>query len=67
MFGAVRKFTRAWETLELMKKYEVEPGIIIYTNLIQVCFHVKKIENVMELYRKIKNEKIQSIKKKTLK
>ena len=45
----MRKFNRAWETLQLMKKYEVEPGIIIYTNLIQVCFHVKKIENVAKL------------------
>lgn len=49
--------------LNQMKKKNLKPGVIIYTNLLQICFNMKKIDRVVILFERMQQEAIQGMNK----
>ena len=47
--------------LKIMKKNHCSPSLIIYTNLLQLCFSAKNIEMAIDIYDKIVEDKIKSL------
>lgn len=47
--------------LDLMKKNNVKPGLITYTNLIQSCFKAKKVDFVVEILNEMQGQSFRSI------
>lgn len=45
--------------LNQMKKRNFKPGVIIYTNLLQVCFNMRRIDRAVLLFEKMQQENIQ--------
>lgn len=55
IFGFARKVNNAFDLIDLMSVYGIKKSIIIYTNLIHICFYnrkVKKAEYAFQLFRK---------------
>lgn len=57
VLGFARQLHKAFELLDLMKVYKIEPSIIIFTNLIHISFYnrnPRKAELAFTLFRKHK-------------
>ena len=55
VFGFSRELNKAFDLLDLMAVYEIEPSIIVYTNLIHISFYnksPKKAEVAFTLFKK---------------
>jgi len=48
--------------LTIMKQKNLKPGVIIYTNLLQICFNMRKVDRAVILFEKMQQENVQSIK-----
>ena len=46
--------------LNVMKQKNLKPGVIIYTNLLQICFNMRKVDRAVILYEKMQQENVQS-------
>ena len=42
-----------------MKQKNLKPGVIIYTNLLQICFNMRKVDRAVILFEKMLQEKIE--------
>lgn len=42
IFGFARKLNNAFDLIDLMSVYGIKKSIIIYTNLIHICFYCRK-------------------------
>lgn len=60
MFGQAKKFNQAMNILNVMKQQNLKPGVIIYTNLLQICFNMRKVDRAVILYEKMQQENVQS-------
>ena len=60
MFGQAKKFNQAMNILTVMKQKNLKPGVIIYTNLLQICFNMRKVDRAVILYEKMQQENVQS-------
>lgn len=55
VFGFARELHKAFELLDLMKVYKINPSIIVFTNLVHISFYnrnPKKAELAFSLFRK---------------
>lgn len=46
--------------LNVMKQKNLKPGVIIYTNLLQICFNMRKVDRAVILYERMQQEDVQS-------
>jgi pentatricopeptide repeat protein len=55
IFGFAKELTKAFDLLDLMETYGINPSIVIFTNLIHISFYnknPKKAELAFNLYKK---------------
>ena len=58
LYGRARKLGKALGVLGVMKSYYVRPGLIVFTNLVQVCFNAKRAEKAVEMYEEMLGRRI---------
>lgn len=58
IYGFSRELHKAFELLDLMEVYEIEPSIIVYTNLIHISFYNRKVRKAELAFKLARNKKI---------
>ena len=56
LYGFSRELKKAFESLDLMRAYDIVPSIIIFTNLIHISFYSRKFKRVELAYRLFKKQ-----------
>lgn len=59
VYGFARELENAFELIDLMRVYNINPSIIVYTNLIHISFYCReprKAELAYQLFKKSKLE-----------
>jgi len=60
MYSKAKNIDKAFDIYENeMPKYNVYPGLVTYTCLLQTCIHNKKCHKAIELFIKMKSEEIE--------
>lgn len=60
MYGKARRINKAMEVLNIMKRNNVKPSLIIYTNLIQASFKAKRLDYLIKLLEEIEKDGLKS-------
>ena len=53
IYGKLGELKNAMKVLHRMKRFRVRPGPIIFTNLVQVCFNLKRTDKALEVYEEM--------------
>ena len=58
VYGFSREVTKAFDLIPVMKAYNIDPSIIVFTNLVHISFYNKKYKKVTEAFTMLKKDKL---------